>query len=93
MTELYTVRSGKEILTADDSGRVIQSEVITLRLTQITRFDLIEWQRFWRDTTLPQSFDILDLGYWYVLDAEQIAYEPPDFIWRRSHVRTTKNQS
>jgi hypothetical protein len=45
-------------------------------LTDITRFDLREFKKYWEladDDDVPKSFDILDLGY-YCKDG---TYEPP----------------
>lgn len=55
-------------------------------LSGIYRFDLPEWERFWRKP-LHYHFDILDLGYWErVADARSgipyIEYTAPEDDWR-----------
>jgi len=40
----------------------------------ITRFDLVEWKKHWGKDDLPDSFDMIDLGYWY---GSKNDYEPP----------------
>jgi len=52
-------------------------------LALITRFDLVEWRRFWSDTDQQTEIDILDFGYWYN-DPKTITsvYVAPATDWR-----------
>lgn len=47
----------------------------------IARFDFDEWLRYYKQASLPQSIDILDVGF-YTKDG---VYEPADFDWRTGH--------
>lgn len=68
-----------DVLTFDQSGD---------DLSGIYRFDLPEWERFWRKP-LPASFDILDLAYWTRVPCEHgsaavyVVYEPAEDDWRQ----------
>ncbi len=83
-----TVGSSHGELTIDAAGNVVNRDLDNSdsdgggHLATITRFDLGEWRRHW-GCPLPESFDILDLGYWYADPATGMtAYEPPDAQWR-----------
>jgi hypothetical protein len=84
---LRTVRSNHGILTIDTRGTVTRCHLDNddadggAHLAQIARFDIGEWQRRW-GKELPESFDILDLGYWYFGADDSERYAPPDETWR-----------
>jgi hypothetical protein len=81
-----TVHSSHGILVIDASG-VVDCGVSSYdgeELRGITRFDLDEWERYWK-MPLPDCFDILDLGYW----SANGAYEEPALDWRRDLARPT----
>ncbi len=84
----HTVGSSHGELTIDAEGHVIQRRLDNDdadgggHLKSITRFDLPEWQRHWGRPT-PATFDILDLGYWYVdSETHETIFAPPDAKWR-----------
>ena len=45
----------------------------------IIKFDLAEWCKYYDQKSLPQSLDILDVGYWN----KDGTYEPPAYDWRK----------
>jgi len=49
----------------------------------IVRFNLDEWREHyhWPEGTLPNGYDVLDLGFWL----RDGTYEPPDDDWRHVH--------
>ncbi len=49
-------------------------------IDQIAKFDLDEWKKRY-ETELPDSIDILDLGYWQ----KDGKYESPEKSWRLEH--------
>jgi hypothetical protein len=85
---LRTVGSSHGQLTIDAAGNVVNRNIDNAEsdgghLAAITRFDLGEWKRHW-GSPLPESFDILDLGYWYADPGTAMtAYEPPVAEWRK----------
>jgi hypothetical protein len=87
MTQSHIGSSHGE-LTIDAEGYVIQRRLDNedsdggKHLKSIARFDLAEWRRHWGQP-LPATFDILDVGYWYVApETNESAFEPPDAKWR-----------
>jgi hypothetical protein len=84
---LRTVRSSHGVLTIDTQGTVTHRHLDNddadggAHLARIARFDIGEWQRHW-GKELPESFDILDLGYWYFGADDSETYAPPDEAWR-----------
>jgi hypothetical protein len=85
----YTVGSSHGVLTVDKDGYVTECQTDNNdsdkvgHLKRITRFDLVEWRRFWNNATQTE-IDILDLGYWYN-DPKTSAgtYVAPDTDWRK----------
>lgn len=85
---LRTIGSSHGQLTMDAAGNVVNRDLDNAdsdgggHLATITRFDLGEWRRH-SGSPLPESLDILDLGYWYAHpETGMPAYEPPDAKWR-----------
>lgn len=78
----FTVRGSHGTLTVDaKTGAVIRedSEYITSDYSDIARFDLAEWQRFYpHEQIAGQNIDILDLGYYTASGV----YETPAHEWR-----------
>ena len=89
MTGRTTIGSSHGELTVDADGYVTECRADNDaasgggHLASITRFDLIEWRRYWGDNPKTSHIDILDVGYWYtdpVTDSN--LYAPPDETWR-----------
>ncbi len=85
----YTVRSSHGVLTIDEDGYVTECQRDNNEsaggghLVLITRFDLVEWRRFWSATDQAE-IDILDLGYWYNDPKTKTSvYVAPDAGWRK----------
>jgi hypothetical protein len=59
-----TVISSHGSITIDETGKVIDTDLDDTWDNPLpVRFNLNEWQRFWKETELPGGFDILDLEY------------------------------
>lgn len=82
--QVIMVKSSHGSLKCNSSGAVINqypncdTPKDYEHFMSITYFDFPEWQMYWRQP-LPESIDILDLGYWYEKDKR---YEPADPDWR-----------
>lgn len=61
------------------SGVVVEQAHENTAYNDIQMVNLIEWRNFWGPRPLPQSIDILDLGYWL----RSGAYCEPDHTWRQ----------
>lgn len=50
----------------------------------ISHFDVEEWYEHYRESSMPEEIDILDLGYWEASKevAGQKVYESPAYDWR-----------
>ena len=85
----YTVTSNHGELTIDAAGYIIACRTDNdapdggAHLKLITRFDIAEWQRYWKNPE-ESHIDILDLGYWYNDPGTSTStYELPDDDWRK----------
>ena len=86
--EEFVVGSSHGDLVISDDGDVIEydpsgmtkNNVPDPHLSSIVRFDLYEHRHHYgrRD----YSFDILDLGYWFISDEGNMRYAPPDSFHR-----------
>jgi hypothetical protein len=64
----------------DGENRIYEDEDFTI---EILKFDLDEWRTFHNDESLPNSIDILDLGYsWRNPHTGEQGFEPPAKDWR-----------
>ena len=76
----FDVRTSNGSITADKKlGNVVTAiadEDEDAGILNITRFDIEEFLSYYKATGMPDSVDILVLGYWYKSD-NGIKYEPP----------------
>lgn len=79
MKLLYVNSSHGSLAVNADTGDVLpdQSTYDGDALRPIKKFDLPEWRGHWK-RDLPESLDILDVGYW---NADG-SYEEPAHDWR-----------
>jgi hypothetical protein len=63
---LKHVHSSHGDIAIDDNGYVVvaESKYDDKELINISRFDLVEYQKAYPDEPMPDEFDILDLAYW-----------------------------
>jgi hypothetical protein len=80
MRKTFIVVSSEGALTVHrDTGAVIGRVTESgAGIADIVRFDLSEWHTTYKGEQLPESVDILDLGFWTVSGR----YEPPVEDWR-----------
>lgn len=69
---------GQLIIDADGTVLVGKTTYHDDELRNIVRFDLPEHRKYYASKPEPDSYDILDLGYWM----KDGTFEPPAFDWR-----------
>lgn len=95
----FTINSSNGILTADcKTGQVLTCSLFENgdpHIQLIDEFNIDEWTKYYEREQMPQSIDILDLGYWYfkgeinkkvqkILGNRGTLYENPCFDWRET---------
>ncbi len=84
---ILIVNSSNGHLKVDkQTGSVMQCIMDGEGIDKIKRFDLQEWKKYYPDKELPDSIDILDLGYWN----KDGSYEEPVYDWR-NEVKQMRN--
>lgn len=53
-------------------------------LPDIQKIDLDEWRETYGGD-VPAELDILDVGYWYLNDAQESCYQQPEYEWRKEY--------
>lgn len=71
--------SDGKVLSLDNEPKYDEGEIGYRRIHQ---FDFDEYRATYGVTTLPESFDILDLGFWERTDDGRFAYVAPATDWR-----------
>lgn len=70
------------------TGNVIECNSDDNHLKLISMFNLNEYIRTYNQ--LDESYDILDLGYWFGYSNPFKGYAPPDLTWRK-HIKAELN--
>ncbi len=79
-----------EITAGARTGKVLQCRRYnpvthdSLFLEHIRRIDIVELTTYYRVPVRPDdTYDILDVGYWYNDESGHVFYEPPEHSWRQ----------
>lgn len=85
MEKLFDVISSGGIIRVRKSSGVVVEVLLEKdddpdyqNLKEITRFDMKEWHEAYPKEEVPDTVDILDLGYWM----KNNQYETPVYDWR-----------
>ncbi len=57
--------------------------------TIILRFDVAEYLKYYGLAAMPEAVDIIDVGYWYLVEGCMEGYEPPVEDMRQKKVTVT----
>lgn len=80
LSRKIVIASSEGDFTAWEDGTVIGRDMPDMH-SDILQMDFDEWRNFWQ-RELPDTIDILDVGYWYEGDGTR-EYEPPAESWRQ----------
>lgn len=85
-TKLVIVTSSHGNWIMDENGRVLDVTVFHEQdenILSIDKFDVEEYKHRNNCHLLPDTIDILDLGYWYSPEEGRASYEQPAFDWKQ----------
>lgn len=92
--EFRITSSSGELIANKITGEVFQSEIYPRgdpSIKNIKTFDIEEYKRYYEVNEMPESVDILDLGYDYEIDGK-LAYEEPAHHWRKETKKMRKGK-
>jgi hypothetical protein len=87
---VFTVHGDHGELEVHQTGRLVSPLLHnTYDDFIILRFDVAEFLSYYGYKQVPSSVDILDIGYWYMVEGCLEAYEPPESDYRQPKIAIT----